>query len=197
MPSMLRRCARPEWLLIALAACGGGDEGPVDTIDAAPADALPDAGCGPDPSECPSQEACDRGECLDIPFFICEDGVWQEVICEGPWVEVIGTWTMTQTIVQSDATCPALVPRDPLVLTVDATYAVTAEPPISITAATATPLWSEGHLDATLTDDWQGVAPTIDYQLRVDDTGAILGEGTLTVDTCTATLVVTGTLTAP
>lgn len=185
---MVRRGVISSILLVA--ACGGGDDG-----DAAP----PDAGCaGEDPSECPSQAACDRGECLDIPFFYCVNGRWEEVICEGGVsVDPVGTWTLTQTITDTTGTCPDLVPRDPLVLTVDVNLTVTAEPPIVITASNAAPNWGIASLTATLTDDWQGVTPTIDYALSVDEFAAVTGTGTLTVDQCTATLAVTGTRTPP
>lgn len=168
---------------VLLAACSGGDDGG------------PDAGAcpGPDPSTCHSCE-----ECFYDSYYVCDEasGEWRPVPCEPPYASVNGTWTLTQTISTASESCPALAPRDPLALVVDELGAVSADPPITIVEATAQGDYLAGSLNAIVTDEWQGVTVTIDYRLGVDPAGAAGGNGWLSIDTCTAILEVTGTLTS-
>ena len=185
-------------LLLALSACSlydGGD----DPEDEDGGTTWPTCDT-PDPSGCSSWSECitspsnpDYGQCGGT-MYRCEGGEWViDGYCE-PWpIEIEGDLTLQQTISFTEGDCPALVPRDPLVLTANTDRGtLTAAEPVVIVSGEIIPNYRDANGELTLGDDWSGVAVTASYVIYLRWDGVINGGGTATVDGCTAGLDITG-----
>ena len=187
-------------LVVALSACsfyGGGDD---EEQEKDGGTTFPSCDT-PDPSGCPSWSACitdpsnpDYAQCGG-EMYVCEDGEWViDGWCEPFPIEIDGDLTLQQTITGTEGDCPALVPRDPLVLTASSDRStLTASEPVVVVSGEIVPNIRDANGEFTLTDDWSGTAVTASYAIYLRWDGVITGAGTVTVDTCTATLDVTGT----
>jgi hypothetical protein len=118
-------------------------------------------------------------------------------VCEGVLVSVEGTLAITQAVYSTVGTCPALAPRNPLVVSIDALGVVTAEPPVTIVEYQASGDWGAGTIAMTLTDDWAGVTPTVEYDVEVYPS-SVFGIGlAFAGGDCQATVVLDATLCPP
>jgi hypothetical protein len=145
---------------------------------------------------CPSSQACDYGECADFPLYTCDEttGEWVEddEICEGFIVDASGDLLLEQSLSSVAVECPPLTPRSFLHLSVEPDGTVTAAPPITILAGLGMSGYDVAGVQATLQDDWGSYAPTLSYDLLIEGSGVVLGEGEIIDTGCDAQLFVTG-----
>ena len=111
----------------------------------------------------------------------------------GAWVEPQGVLTLTQTLYTASDQCPALAPRGSLEITVADDGTVTVAEPVVLVEASTYAAWEHAAVFATATDDWDGVAVTVEYELSITAWHEVDGYGGVSLPGCDAEVRVVGT----